>query len=416
MGSTEMFAIRAGRAFDGQQAIPGGATVVIDQGRIVGVLAAAAPLPQGCAASEFPHATVLPGLIDTHVHLGGDGHDGALSRLADYSDDKVSEVIETALRRHLAAGVTTVRDLGDRHWSVVARRDQATTEGATTVSPTIVASGPPITSVRGHCWYLGGEVQGKAALRAAIKERIERRVDVVKIMVSGGVMTTDTDVMSRQFCDDDLHLLVDQAHAAGLPVTAHAHGLSAVEQAIAAGVDGIEHGNCVTPTGAHIPDSLLDRLAAQGIAVCPTLLARVTSIKPPATEAAFIERFGLTREAVQAHIARMYRAGARVIAGTDGGIASAKPHGIVHAAISGLIASGVCAAQALAAATSVAAQVCGLGSRKGRLSAGYDADVLLVEGDPLSDLSALMRPAAVMVRGQWAVGPSTAEWRAFGQP
>ena len=297
------------------------------------------------------------------------------------------------------------------------RRDRAATPDASAVSPTIVASGPPITSVRGHCWYLGGEVQGgERALRAAIRERIERRVDVIKIMVSGGVLTASTDVMSCQFCDDDLRLLVDQAHRAGLPVTAHAHGLQAVEQAVAAGVDGIEHGSCVTPTGAHVPASLLDRLAERGIAVCPTILATMAGISRSPTESAFIQRFGLTGEAVQAHIAQMHRAGARIVAGTDGGIATAKPHGIVHAAISGLVASGVCAAQALAAATSTAAQVCGLGGRKGRLRAGYDADLLLVDGDLLSDTSALTRPAAVMVHGRWAAGRSTTEWRALGQP
>ncbi|MGH3823016.1 MAG: hypothetical protein ACRDRA_09320 [Pseudonocardiaceae bacterium] len=116
------------------------------------------------------------------VHLGGDGLDGALDRLAHYRDEELAEVIEAALRRHLAAGVTTVRDLGDRRWSVVERRDRAAQSQGDTVYPTIVASGPPITSPRGHCWYMGGEVQGDAALRAAISKRAQRQVDVVKIM------------------------------------------------------------------------------------------------------------------------------------------------------------------------------------------------------------------------------------------
>jgi imidazolonepropionase-like amidohydrolase len=408
-----MFAIKAGRAFDGKHLLAGGTAVVIDQGRILRLQPAAAPLPPACEVAEFPHATVLPGLIDTHVHLGGDSRNGALDRLAGYSDDELAEVIDTALRRHLAAGVTTVRDLGDRRWSVVARRDRAA--GGGKPIPTIVASGPPITSVRGHCWQMGGEAQGMAALRAAIRERVERRVDVVKIMVSGGVFTAGTDVMACQFLDDDLRLLVDEAHAAGLPVTAHAHGLPAVEQAVEAGVDGIEHCNCVTPTGAHIHDSLLQRLAEREIAVCPTILATNTDVRPPATVLAFSQRFGLTPEAARSHIGRMHQAGTRIVTGTDGGIAAAKPHGILYAAISGLVDSGVYAAQALAAATSIAAQVCGLGSRKGRLRAGYDADLLLVDGDPLSDTATLARPAAVMVRGRWAAGPSVPEWRALGQ-
>jgi imidazolonepropionase-like amidohydrolase len=411
-----MFAIKAGRAFDGEHLIAGGAAVVIDQGRILDLRPAAAPLPPACEVAEFPHATVLPGLIDTHVHLGGDGRDGALGRLAGYPDDELAEVIDAALRRHLAAGVTTVRDLGDRRWSVVLRRDRAASGDVGAPVPTILASGPPITSVRGHCWQMGGEAQSGAALRAAIRERAERRVDVVKVMASGGVLTAGTDVMSCQFSDDDLQLLVDEAHAAGLPVTAHAHGLPAVEQAVEAGVDGIEHCNCVTPAGAHIHDSLLQRLAERDVAVCPTILARSTEVRPPATVLAFTQRFGLTPEAAQAHVARMHRAGTRIVTGTDGGIATAKPHGILHAAVSGLVASGVCAEQALAAATSIAAQVCGVGSRKGRLRAGYDADLLLVDGDPLSDIGALGRPAAVLAGGRWAAGPSAAERACFGQP
>ncbi len=411
-----MFAIKAARAFDGEQQLPGGATVLIDDDRIAGVTPAAAPLPDGCTVTEFPHATVLPGLIDTHVHLGGDGRDGALHRLADYPGAELTEVIEAALHRHLAAGVTTVRDLGDRRWSVVQRRDRATGSREGGVRPTILASGPPITSIHGHCWYMGGEAQGSAALREAIRERAERRVDVVKIMASGGVHTSGTDVMSCQFSPRDLRLLVDEAHTAGLPVTAHAHGLPAIEQAIEAGVNGIEHCNCLTPTGVKTQDSLLLRLTERGIAVCPTVVARVAQARPSESELAFTQRFGLSRDAVRKHVGRMHRAGVKIVTGTDGGISTAKPHGIVSTGISMLVASGFSTADALATATSIAAQVCGLGSSKGRLRTGYDADLILVDGDLLSDIGALTRPAAVMAHGRWAIQRSAAERTGLGQP
>jgi imidazolonepropionase-like amidohydrolase len=97
---------------------------------------------------------------------------------------------------------------------------------------------------------MGDEAQGAAALRAAIRERAERRVDVVKIISSGGVTTAGTDLLACQFCNDDVRLLIDEAHAAGLPVTVHAHGLPAVEQAIEAGADGIEHCACLTPSAS----------------------------------------------------------------------------------------------------------------------------------------------------------------------
>lgn len=394
-----MLAIKAGRAFDGERQIPGGAVVLIDDGRIVGVQPATAPLPEGCAVAEFPDATMLPGLIDTHVHLGGDGRDGALDRLPDYRDDELAEVLETALRGHLAAGVTTVRDLGDHRWSVLERRDRAGGK-AGIACPTILASGPPITSVRGHCWSMGGEVDGAAQLRAAIRERAERRVDVVKIMASGGATTPDTDVLGCQFSLEDLRLVVDEAHAAGLPVTAHAHGLPTVEQAVEAGVDGIEHCACLTPSGIEIRESLLESLAERRIAVCPTL-GTVADATPSPAEVAFTQRLGMTWEEVLKNMGRMHRAGVRVLAGTDGGIAANRPHGIVSTAVAALVAGEVPAPKALASATSIAAQVCGLGTCKGRLRAGYDADLLLVDGDPVSDPQALTRRAAVMVRGHW---------------
>ena len=169
-------------------------------------------------------------------------------------------MIEVGLSRQLAAGVTTVRDLGDRRYAVVEKRDA----GADRPRPTILASGPPITSVRGHCWNMGGEATGVEGLEAAVSERVERGVDVVKIMASGGIFTPGTDVRSLNSPSEELRLVVGEAHAAGIPMTAHAHALAAVEQALAAGVDGIEHCSCMTSTGAGPPPELVDRLAAAG--------------------------------------------------------------------------------------------------------------------------------------------------------
>jgi imidazolonepropionase-like amidohydrolase len=130
---------------------------------------------------------------------------------------------------------------------------------------------------------------------------------------------------------------------------------------------------------------------------------------------AFTQRFGLSRDAVHEHVGRMHRAGVKIVAGTDGGISTAKPHGIMSTAISMLVASGFSNPDALASATSIAAQVCGVGSCKGRLRTGYDADLLLTGGDPLTDVEALTHPAAVMVGGRWAI-QSAAERTGLGQP
>jgi imidazolonepropionase-like amidohydrolase len=204
-----VFAIRANHAFDGEGFRAGGATVLVEDGRIVGVESATS-CTVDCELLDYGNATVLPGLIDTHVHLVGDSGVLALERVTGNSPEQIEAVVTEALRRQLAAGVTTVRDLGDWHFNVVSRRDaqRQVDDGL----PWIVASGPPITAPGGHCGFLGGEVNGGNEIVAAVRERAERQVDVVKVMASGGIMTGGTDVFVPQFSIEEPRLLVDQAH------------------------------------------------------------------------------------------------------------------------------------------------------------------------------------------------------------
>ena len=240
--------------------------------------------------------TLLPGLTDAHVHLVADSGDSALDRVAGYSAGEIEEVISRALRDQLLAGVTTVRDLGDRRFCVLDRRDRQ--QSAPAIEPTIVASGPPLTSRGGHCHYMGGEVSGTGEIIGAVAERVERGADIIKVMASGGVNTPGTDVMRTQFTTGELQLIVDRAHAAGVPVTAHAHGTPAVEQAVAVGVDGIEHCSCVTDRGfGHVNEETVATLARSRIAVCPTIGidAQLMKTPPPAVKA-MMARMGVTAE------------------------------------------------------------------------------------------------------------------------
>ncbi|WP_436535731.1 amidohydrolase family protein [Actinoplanes sp. HUAS TT8] len=389
-----MLAIRVARIFDGEQMLGGGAVVLVDDGRITGVQQDSAPIPSDATVHEAPDATLLPGLIDAHVHLCADAGPAALERLPDFSDAELGAVIETSLRAQLAAGVTTVRDLGDRRDAVLAWRNRAVPG-----LPTVVAAGAPITSVGGHCWSMGGEARDEGEIRAAVRQRAAAGADVIKIMASGGVFTPGTDTTTPQFTDAELAAAVSQAHALGLPVTAHAHALAAVHQALRAGVDGIEHGTCVTAEGARVDDDVAAALAASGIAVCATLGSDPSVVVPPAV-VEMAARAGITEAALQDGVARLYRAGVRLVAGSDAGLGPAKPHGILPATLGEYVRCGIPATAALAAATSVAAQVCGLAGRKGRIRGGYDADLLLVDGDPAADIEALNRPRAVYLAGR----------------
>jgi imidazolonepropionase-like amidohydrolase len=227
------------------------------------------------------------------------------------------------------------------------------------------------------------------------------------VMASGGGTTPGSDGLGCQFTLDELRTVVDEAHAAGLPVTAHAHALSAVEQALAAGVDGIEHCSFATVAGVRAPAAVVEDLARQRVVVCPTL-GQAVGVAPAPALVAGLARAGLTPEtAAQASVqvlAELHRHGVVVVSGTDGGISPAKPHGILPRAVAALLDSGIPAADALSSATAAAAGHCGLAARKGRLRPGLDADLLLVDGDPLTDITALERIRAVIVGGRWMVG------------
>ena len=410
-----MFAVRASACFDGRQFVAGGATLLVDDGRIVGVEPAGYDLPTDCPVYDHGDATVLPGLIDTHVHLVTDSGPMALDRVAGYSEQEIDAVVTEALRRHRAAGVTTVRDLGDRRFNVVDRRDaQRARDDA---MPWIVASGPPITTPGGHCGYLGGEVAGADQLHAAVRDRVERRVDVVKVMASGGITTPGTDIYAPQFALQDLRLLVDAAHRAGLPVTAHAHAALAIDQAVAVGTDGLEHAGYLTRSdypGAPglaalrditATDQQLQALAASGMAVCPTVGGFTVQALRRAPEALQrrMREVGVTPEELIdkrcSLIQRMHQAGVRLVGGADAGIGPNKAHGLYAESVIEL-AAATGLVDSLVASTSTAAQVCGLGERKGRLARGYDADVVVVAGDLSRDVAGLRDVRQVVLRGR----------------
>jgi imidazolonepropionase-like amidohydrolase len=397
------WAVRAARAFDGERFRAGGATVVVEDDRIMGVEAASYALPDDVPVTEVA-GTLLPGLVDCHVHLVSTGDVGSLERAGTADGEAVDEVVTANLRAHASAGVTTVRDLGDVDFRVLGHRGRER-EGL----PRVVAAGPPITTLDGHCHFLGGGVDpaDPAALDRAVDVHAEHGVDLVKVMASGGYLTPGTDQLGVQFDEAALRRLVDATHAAGLRIVAHAHSVAGAEAALAAGVDGFEHFTCMAEGHVGAGDDLLARVAAAGVVVDPTLgrdpvvFAQLVAAAPPHV-VELLARVGITDpEAHHAHLARqagrLREHGIRVVSGLDAGAMPAKRHGQLWRAVVELVDGGWPVEEALATATSAAAEDCGVPA--GRLAPGRLADLLVVDGDLAADVEALGRPLAVWLGG-----------------
>lgn len=394
-----------------------------------GVEPAAYEVPANWPVVDHGDATILPGLIEAQAHLVTDSGPMSLDRVAGYADDEIDTVVTTALQAQLASGVTTVRDLGDRGFNVVDRRDaqRAADDGL----PRIVASGPPLTFPSGHCHYLRGEVQGADQIRAALADRVERGVDAVKIMASGGMNTPGTDPAAAAFAEEDLRLMVGLAHAAGLRVAVHAHAAAAIDLAVAIGVETLEHATYVTP-GRHPvgdrhqrkPEPAGDlRAAGRAGRERGACLSHPGWLHPRALR-------GRT-SSTQAAACRVgdYSGGGRRQSGCLSGACTKpayassadrtpashplKAHGRYPAAVVELAAVfGV--VPSLVASTSTAAEVCGLGTATGSLRRGYDADLLVVDGDLATDLDLLWQVRQVVLRGRATPSPVQRDLEAGG--
>lgn len=351
----------------------------------------AARASEATGRAHHPGATLLPGLIDTHVHLAFDAGPDPVTTVRDAEDTELLLGMAGRARQLLDCGVTTVRDLGDRGGLALRLRD-AVARGSLP-GPRVLAAGPPLTPRGGHCWFLGGEVAGgEAAVRQSVRDAVARGVDVVKVMATGGGLTKEGPaIWEPQFTVAELRAVVAEAHQAGLPVAAHAHGTEGIAAAVAAGVDTLEHCTWMARDGFDVRPELVAEIAARGIAVCPA---------PSPNWRVFAERFGRERaEELFARVRGMAEEGVRLVAGTDAGV----PHAVFDrfwASLEFFSHLGFSPARVLAMATTEAADALGLGAETGRLAAGCRADLLVVDGDPLTDLAALRRVRLVVAGGR----------------
>lgn len=333
--------------------------------------------------------TAMPGLMDAHVHLELNPDD---KNPPQKTAPTVIPLMQTRAQEMARAGITTARDLGGGAWYELALRD-AIAKGKTP-GPRLLCSGQPITSPHGHCHFWGGEAHDLAAGLSVLQRQVEHGVDLIKIMATGGRLTRGSEPTDAQFPQDTMTALVNAAHSHQLPVAAHCHGTEGIHRAALAGVDTIEHCSWVGHEGwaSDFQADVAKVILNNGIWVSPTVNKGWQRMLDSTTG----KVLGRVRDAYR----KMLAMGIPLVASTDAGIPGVYHADLPHALLVFAQIAELSNTDTLKSATSNAALALGIEHLTGSLTAGKDADILLLDGNPLEDLSAITRPVQVYCRGQ----------------
>ena len=370
--------LEGGRVFDGEQWLPADTGVLLENGRISRI----APISElaGYAVSRVDTSgcTLLPGLIDCHVHLCSTCDPGFFATILSMAPEQASLLVLQMAQETLRGGVTTVRDLGG--YEHVEFRVRELFRAGTALGPTLVCAGKSITTTGGHAWSLSYQADDAATAAAAVRENIARGADVIKLIATGGVATPGADPLAASMSLEALAAASAEAHGAARRVAVHAQGAPGIRNALDAGVESIEHGFEITP-------ELAARMVNAGVFLVPTLSAIACTLANAGDgmPAHLLEKSLLFRDMQQASFRRFLAAGGRIAMGTDAGTPF-NYHGRNGAELGAMCALGMSPDDALRSATAHAADLLGLGDR-GRIRPGFAADLLLVEGDPHGDIA-----------------------------
>lgn len=377
-------------------------TILVEDGRIVSITAGYSK-PKDYTVINLRDAYVLPGLIDSHVHITGEnGPDGRIKEFENSDVDTAFDGAAFALVT-LKAGFTTVQDVGAPNDSIFGLRD-AIARGAV-AGPRLRASGGSVAVTGGHGDINGYSARVMAAFtganicngaddcRRAVRQQIKEGADLIKITATGGVLSNTSAGLEQQFTDEELVAIVDAAHSMGRKVTAHAHGKSGVDAALRAGVDSIEH-------GTYLDAESIALFRDNGATLVPTVLAGATVTGwtnepwlPAASRAKAAEVGPLMLEMLR----RAHEGGVNVAFGTDTGVSR---HGDNAQEFALMVEAGFTPEEAIRSATVVAAEHLEMTDDIGTLETGKYADIIAVTTDPLKDIRALETVAFVMKGGE----------------
>ena len=365
-----------------------------------GIITAVAPASGSTASAvDLSHATCLPGLIDVHTHITGEPTSNGYAGLG-ISVPRQAVIGVKNARLTLRAGFTTIRNVGASDFTDVAVRDGI--NAGNIEGPRMLVSGPPLGITGGHCddnllpfeyhHRSEGVADGPWAARAKVREVIKYGADLIKICASGGVLSKGDLPGTPQYTPEEMQAIADEAHKLGRKVAAHAHGTQSIKDAIRAGIDSIEHSSLIDEEGIALAkqhgtylvfDIYNDDFILQEGAKAGMLAESVEKEK----------KLGrLQRE----NFRKAYQAGAKIAFGTDAGV---YPHGDNARQFATMVEWGMKPLDAIQAATLNAADLMGWNEKVGSLEKGRYADLIAVDGDPLSDVKTLQRVKFVMKGG-----------------
>jgi imidazolonepropionase-like amidohydrolase len=383
------------RLIDGTRSIPvENATLILNQ-RVQDIVSdgslADYPDPETLDAGG---RTVIPGLINVHVHLTVDSNaPDTFKALCDESPAVTTIRAASRARRMLAAGITTARDLGGVNYIELTVRDLI--KSGEIPGPWLLCAGKLITMTGGQAWPIGRESDGPDDVRKAVREQLKAGADVIKLMATGGVLTPGVEPGAAQLTEDELRAGILEAHKASRRTATHAQGTEGVKAAIRAGIDTVEH-------GIFLDDEAIEMMKERQIVLVPTLAAvyQITQ----AGRARGIPQYVMDKmeKVTSAHTNSFqlaWRSGIIIAAGNDGGTPF-NPHEDLVTELRLMVEAGMPSLDAIRAGTWGSARALGLESEIGTIERGKWADLVVLDGDPLADIAAVGRVWCVIQHGK----------------
>ncbi len=380
--------------------------LLIEDGRILTVGPnASVPRPAHARTYDYPDATALPGLIDTHVHLVIPRSTGSmLDDMLAMTDEELVVLGAASAERFLRAGVTTIFDCGARGDTAFRIRD-AVNKGIV-LGPRTLISGRPITRTQGHCWWWGGEADGVEGVRAAVIKLLdEEGADGIKMMATGGYMTTTTTPGEAAYPREVFEAAVEEAHRRGRYITAHAHGVEGMRLASEAGIDCLQHASMIGDDGTwQFSEEVARGMAARGTRAAMTMAQGIRVARENGTDidwrkAKRGDRLNIAMWLADARA--LADAGVELVIGTDMTSIIDTDHGeetILE--IEAFVEIGYTPLEAIRSATALAATNLKIDGVTGRLAQGLSADVLVVTGRPDRDIHDLRNGRLVFRQGR----------------